>query len=304
MRIVIYGFGRMGKNLALNALEKGYEVFGYDIDQSIIETLEQENLFASSSFHWFPTVEYLIKDIERGDIIFLFLPPGEVTDQVLTKLLVNLPTGSIVIEGGNSHYQESKQWSQKFENNGVHFLDMGTSGGLNGARNGLCAMVGGSQKVFNLVEPVLQSLCSRNGLLYAGEAGSGHFLKMVHNGIEYGMMQSIAEGFEILEKSEFQFDYHKVAENWNNGSVIRSWLLELLKDAFKNDHHLENISGKMHASGEVKWLMEESIKLQSPMPVTYLSLMMRNRSLEEETFSGKIVSALRNSFGGHNVNKG
>ncbi|BDH62655.1 6-phosphogluconate dehydrogenase [Ureibacillus massiliensis 4400831 = CIP 108448 = CCUG 49529] len=304
MRIVIYGFGRMGKNLALNALEKGHEVFGFDIDQSIKENLNQDKIFLSDSFRWFTSSESLFYEIEQGDVIFLFVPPGEVTDQVLALLLNNLPTASIVIEGGNSHFEKAKQWSLKFESKGIHFLDMGTSGGLSGARNGLCAMVGGSKKVFDQVQPVLSSLCSLDGLLYTGEAGSGHFLKMVHNGIEYGMMQSIAEGFELLEKSEFHFDYHEVAKTWNNGSVIRSWLMELLVDAFKNEDRLENVSSKMHASGEVKWLIEESIKLQSPMPVTYLSLMMRNRSLEEETFSGKIVSALRNSFGGHNVSKG
>lgn len=293
----------MGKNLALNALEKGYSILGYDIDQSIKTALYNEDLFKSDSFVWFEEQETLLAEMKQGDLIFLLVPSGEITNQVLAVLLERLPQGSILIEGGNSHFKEAIEWATVFERRGIHFLDMGTSGGIAGARNGLCAMVGGNITVFEKVQPILQVLCCKDGLLYAGPSGSGHYLKMIHNGIEYGMMQAIAEGFEMLERSEFKFNYHTVAKNWNNGSVIRSWLMELLIEVFKENNKLENITGKMHSSGEVKWLMEESIKMQTPLPITYLSLMMRNRSLEDETFSGKVVSALRHSFGGHNVGK-
>ena len=304
LRAVIYGFGKMGRNIALNIIEKGYSVIGYDIDQSIKETIDKEELFHGKSFIFFDDEEKILQEIKPDDLIFLLVPPGKITDQVLTKLLERLPEGSILIEGGNSNFKKAMEWAALFKQKGMHFLDMGTSGGINGARNGLCAMIGGDAAVFEKIKPFLKEICCNDGLIYTGASGSGHYLKMIHNGIEYGMMQALAEGFEMLEKSEFEFNYSEVAKNWNSGSVIRSWLMELLIDAFQDNNKLDNISGKMHASGEVKWLMEESIKLQLPVPVTYLSLMMRNRSLEDETFSGKVVSALRYSFGGHNVSKG
>lgn len=294
----------MGRNIALNIIEKGYSVIGYDIDQSIKETIDKEELFHGKSFIFFDDEEKILQEIKPDDLIFLLVPPGKITDQVLTKLLERLPEGSILIEGGNSNFKKAMEWAALFKQKGMHFLDMGTSGGINGARNGLCAMIGGDAAVFEKIKPFLKEICCNDGLIYTGASGSGHYLKMIHNGIEYGMMQALAEGFEMLEKSEFEFNYSEVAKNWNSGSVIRSWLMELLIDAFQDNNKLDNISGKMHASGEVKWLMEESIKLQLPVPVTYLSLMMRNRSLEDETFSGKVVSALRYSFGGHNVSKG
>ncbi|WP_445683729.1 phosphogluconate dehydrogenase (NAD(+)-dependent, decarboxylating) [Solibacillus sp. FSL W7-1324] len=304
LRAVIYGFGKMGRNIALNILEKGYSVIGYDIDRSIKESIDNEELFHSKSFMFIEEEEKILQEIKPDDLIFLLVPPGKVTDEVLTVLLERLPEGSTLIEGGNSNYKEAMEWAALFKQKGIHFLDMGTSGGINGARNGLCAMIGGDAAVYEKIEPFLKEICCNDGLIYAGVSGSGHYLKMIHNGIEYGMMQAIAEGFEMLEKSEFDFNYSEVAKNWNSGSVIRSWLMELLIDSFQDNNKLDNVSGKMHASGEVKWLMEESIKLQLPLPVTYLSLMMRNRSLEDETFSGKVVSALRYSFGGHKVSKG
>lgn len=304
LRAVIYGFGKMGRNIALNILEKGYSVIGYDIDRSIKESINKEELFHSKSFIFIDEEEKIFQEIEPDDLIFLLVPPGKITDEVLTVLLERLPKGSTLIEGGNSNFKEAMEWAALFKQKGIHFLDMGTSGGINGARNGLCAMIGGDAAVFEKIKPFLKEICCNDGLIYTGASGSGHYLKMIHNGIEYGMMQAIAEGFEMLEKSEFDFNYSEVAKNWNSGSVIRSWLMELLIDAFQENNKLDNISGKMHASGEVKWLMEESIRLQLPVPVTYLSLMMRNRSLEGETFSGKVVSALRYSFGGHNVSKG
>lgn len=304
LRAVIYGFGKMGRNIALNILEKGYSVIGYDIDRSIKKSINKEELFNGESFIFLEDEENIFQEIKSDDVIFLLVPPGEITDEVLTVLLERLPEGSTLIEGGNSNFKEAMEWAALFKQKGINFLDMGTSGGLNGARNGLCAMIGGDAAVYEKIEPFLKEICCNDGLIYTGASGSGHYLKMIHNGIEYGMMQAIAEGFEMLERSEFDFNYSEVAKNWNSGSVIRSWLMELLIAAFQDNNKLDNVSGKMHASGEVKWLMEESIKLQLPLPVTYLSLMMRNRSLEDETFSGKVVSALRYSFGGHNVSKG
>jgi 6-phosphogluconate dehydrogenase len=164
-------------------------------------------------------------------------------------------------------------------------------------------MIGGDEQAFQVIEPFIRDICVEKGYLYAGQSGSGHFLKMIHNGIEYGMMQAIAEGFEVLEKSPFDYDYEKVAEMWNHGSVIRSWLMELTQNAFSKDPKLEEIKGIMHSSGEGKWTVETALELKVPVPVTSLALMMRYRSLEEDTFTGKVVAALRNEFGGHAVEK-
>lgn len=182
---------------------------------------------------------------------------------------------------------------------GIYFFDCGTSGGTDGARNGACTMIGGDVDKFSDIEPLFKDLSVEDGYLYTGKAGSGHFLKMVHNGIEYGMMQSIAEGFEILNKSDFNYDYEKVAKVWNHGSVIRSWLIELIENAFSKDAKLDDLRGIMNSSGEGKWTVESALDFQVAAPVIALSLMMRYRSQEDDTFSGKVVAALRNEFGGH-----
>ncbi|MGM9920847.1 MAG: phosphogluconate dehydrogenase (NAD(+)-dependent, decarboxylating), partial [Bhargavaea sp.] len=200
-------------------------------------------------------------------------------------------------------YKDSLRRAETLKKQGLFFFDCGTSGGTEGARQGICAMIGGDETKFKDIEPLFEDVAIENGYLYAGKSGSGHFLKMVHNGIEYGMMQSIAEGFDILGKSGFDFDYEKVANVWNNGSVIRSWLMELTGNAFSKDPKLDGIKGIMHSSGEGKWTIETALDFQVPAPVITLSLMMRYRSLEEDTFSGKVVAALRNEFGGHDVVK-
>ncbi len=183
----------------------------------------------------------------------------------------------------------------------IYFFDCGTSGGVEGARNGACMMIGGDQQEFDKIKSLFQDLTVKDGYLYTGPIGSGHFLKMVHNGMEYGMMQAIAEGFDILEKSPFSYNYEKVAKVWNNGSVIRSWLMELTEKAFEKDPNLEQIKGIMHSSGEGKWTVETALDYEMAAPVITLALMMRYRSQEEDTFTGKVVAALRNEFGGHAV---
>ncbi len=231
------------------------------------------------------------------------VPAGEITDKVLEELKGYLSEGDILLDGGNSNYKQSVERSKIFAETGVHFFDVGTSGGTDGARNGVCTMIGGDAEVFKTIEPIFQAISVENGYHYAGKSGSGHFLKMVHNGIEYGMMQAIAEGFEVLEKSDYDFDYEQVAKMWNNGSVVRSWLMELVESAFSKDPKLDAIRGVMHSSGEGKWTVETALELQAATPVIAMSLMMRYRSLDEDTFSGKVVAALRNEFGGHAVVK-
>ncbi|SLK38655.1 6-phosphogluconate dehydrogenase [Mycobacteroides abscessus subsp. abscessus] len=295
MNIGLIGLGKMGYNLALNMVDHKYSVTAFDINESAVKEISHKNVTGVN------TIEELVKNLPVPRVIWLMVPAGEVTENVLREVKKYVEAGDIIIDGGNSHYKDSKRRGLDLEELGVFYLDVGTSGGVDGARNGACMMIGGNKEIFDTVEELFKDLCVENGYMYAGVSGSGHFLKMVHNGIEYGMMQSIAEGFELLEKSEYDFDNEGVAKVWNNGSVIRSWLMELTQNAFSKDPKLEGIKGVMHSSGEGKWTLETALDLQTAMPVTALSLMMRYRSLEEDTFSGKVVASLRNEFGGHSV---
>ncbi|PVE68044.1 phosphogluconate dehydrogenase (NAD(+)-dependent, decarboxylating) [Priestia megaterium] len=296
MKIGLIGLGKMGYNLSLNLMDNHHKVVAYDVNKEAVEKLSNEG--ATGAF----TVEELINELPPSPkVVWIMVPAGEVTENVITELKELLSEGDIIIDGGNSNYKESVRRAQDLQEKGIYFFDVGTSGGMEGARNGACTMIGGDAEVFRTIEPVFNDICVENGFMYAGKSGSGHFLKMVHNGVEYGMMQSIAEGFEVLEKSQFDFDYEAVARVWNNGSVVRSWLMELTENAFSKDPKLDSIKGVMQSSGEGKWTVETALDLQTATPVIALSLMMRYRSLEEDTFTGKVVAALRNEFGGHGV---
>ncbi|MEH7548489.1 phosphogluconate dehydrogenase (NAD(+)-dependent, decarboxylating) [Neobacillus vireti] len=295
MEIGLIGLGKMGYNLALNLMENKHNVVAFDVNQEAVKKISGEGAVGAES------ISDLVKKLSTPRIVWVMVPSGSITEQVVEELKDELAEGDIVIDGGNSHYKDSIRRGKELAEKGIHFFDAGTSGGMAGAREGACMMVGGDREVFSMIEPVFRDINVDNGYLYAGKIGSGHFLKMIHNGIEYGMMQAIAEGFEVLEKSDFDFDYEKVARVWNNGSVIRSWLMELTENAFSKDPKLDSIKGIMHSSGEGKWTIETALELQTAMPVTALSLMMRYRSLEEDTFTGKVVAALRNEFGGHAV---
>ena len=296
MKIGLIGLGKMGYNLSLNLMDNHHEVVAYDVNKEAVEKLANEG--ATGAF----TVEELVNELPPSPkVVWIMVPAGEVTENVITELKELLSEGDIIIDGGNSNYKESVRRAQDLQEKGIYFFDVGTSGGMEGARNGACTMIGGDTEVFRTIEPVFNDICVENGFMYAGKSGSGHFLKMVHNGVEYGMMQSIAEGFEVLEKSQFDFDYEAVARVWNNGSVVRSWLMELTENAFSKDPKLDSIKGVMQSSGEGKWTVETALDLQTATPVIALSLMMRYRSLEEDTFTGKVVAALRNEFGGHGV---
>lgn len=296
MKIGLIGLGKMGYNLSLNLMDNHHEVVAYDVNKEAVEKLSNEG--ATGAF----TVEALVNELSLSPkVVWIMVPAGEVTENVITELKELLSEGDIIIDGGNSNYKESVRRAQDLQEKGIYFFDVGTSGGMEGARNGACTMIGGDSEVFRTIEPIFNDICVENGFMYAGKSGSGHFLKMVHNGVEYGMMQSIAEGFEVLEKSQFDFDYEAVARVWNNGSVVRSWLMELTENAFSKDPKLDSIKGIMQSSGEGKWTVETALDLQTATPVIALSLMMRYRSLEEDTFTGKVVAALRNEFGGHGV---
>ena len=296
MKVGLIGLGKMGFNLGQNLIEHNHEVVAFDVNPSAVEEMKKYGAAGVSSF------KELVQSLDQPRILWIMVPHAHV-DSVIGEVLPFLNEGDIVIEAGNSHYKESTQRYNELKEIGVHFMDAGTSGGMEGARRGACYMVGGDPEAWKIVEPLFRDTSVQNGYLYAGKAGSGHFLKMVHNGIEYAMMAAIGEGFEVLEKSDFHYDYEKVAKVWNNGSVIRSWLMELTENAFSKYPNLDEIKGIMHSSGEGKWTVETALDLQTATPVIALSLLMRYRSLENDTFTGKVVAALRNQFGGHAVEK-
>ncbi|TDO71076.1 6-phosphogluconate dehydrogenase [Flavobacterium chryseum] len=297
MQIGIIGLGKMGFNLALNLKRNNYQVVAQDFNTEFVSKIGNEGIETAFS------VEELCKKLHDRKVIWLMVPAGEIVDAVITSLLPYLSKNDIIIDGGNSNYKDSKRRYALLKEQGINFLDCGTSGGTSGALNGACTMIGGDADVFDYVAAVFKDISVENGFLYTGEAGSGHFTKMVHNGIEYGMMQSIAEGFEVFEHSEYDVDFQKTAKLFNHGSVVRSWLMELTENAFSKDAKLDRIKGIMHSSGEGKWTLETALDLGVPTPVIALSIMMRYRSQMSDTFSGKVVAALRNEFGGHAVEK-
>ncbi|MGG0517731.1 phosphogluconate dehydrogenase (NAD(+)-dependent, decarboxylating) [Priestia aryabhattai] len=296
MKVGLVGLGKMGINLGQNLLDQRHDVVAFDVNSNAVEQMKGYGASRVSS------LQELVQSLETPRVVWLMVP-HTVVDSVISEVTPLLAEGDIVIEAGNSHYKESIRRYNELKENKIHFMDVGTSGGMEGARNGACYMIGGDREAWEIVEPIFRDTAVENGYLYAGEAGSGHFLKMVHNGIEYGMMAAIGEGFEVLEKSQFDYDYEKVARVWNNGSVIRSWLMELTENAFSKDAKLDDIKGVMNSSGEGKWTVETALDLQTATPVIAMSLLMRYRSLEDDTFTGKVVSALRNEFGGHAVEK-
>ncbi|MFD2571647.1 phosphogluconate dehydrogenase (NAD(+)-dependent, decarboxylating) [Spirosoma soli] len=297
MHIGFIGLGKMGFNLVSNLVRHGHTVVGYDINETLVEAVKTEGAQGVTS------LQDLYNALPEKRVLWLMIPAGPLVDNVIEQLLAVMQAGDVVIDGGNSHYQDSLRRHAYLKEKGIGFLDCGTSGGISGALNGACTMVGGDADVIEPLHGVFRDISVEDGYLYTGPAGSGHFTKMVHNGIEYGMMQSIAEGFEVLQKSQFPFDFEAVARMWGHGSVIRGWLMELTENAFKKDAKLDEIRGRMFSSGEGKWTLETALDLGVPTPVIALSLIMRYRSLQDDTFTGKVVAALRNEFGGHAVEK-
>ncbi len=298
MQIGMIGLGKMGFNLAQNLKDHGHEVIGHDVNKDVVgEFVKMDGILGAYS------LEELTEKLTGRRVIWLMVPAGTITQSVIDQLVPLLDENDIIIDGGNSRYTDTLLRYQNLKEKGIDLLDCGTSGGMEGARHGACTMIGGEDAVFAHCEQIFKDLSVDKGYLHTGAPGSGHFVKMVHNGVEYGMMQSIAEGFEVLSKSNFELDYEQVARVWDNGSVIRSWLMMLTQRAFSKDANLDEIRGKMFSSGEGKWTLETALDLGVPTPVIALSLMMRYRSMEDDTFSGKVVAALRNEFGGHAVMK-
>ncbi len=297
MQIGLIGLGKMGYNLALNFKSKGHQVVAFDVNKSAMDKIAAEGIVTA------PSIGDLTSSFQGRRIIWLMVPAGNVVDVILGNIKNYLKPDDIVIDGGNSHYKDTLSRARDLEKLGIHFLDCGTSGGVNGALHGVCTMIGGKKEVFDFCEPIFKSISVPDGYLFCGKSGSGHFTKMVHNGIEYGMMQSIAEGLEVLHKYDSEVDLAAVSKVWNHGSVVRSWLMELTQHALEKDENLESIKGIMHSSGEGKWTVETALELGVPTPVITMSLLTRYRSQQDDTFAGKVVAALRNEFGGHAVEK-
>ncbi|HYG02392.1 MAG TPA: decarboxylating 6-phosphogluconate dehydrogenase [Chryseosolibacter sp.] len=297
MKIGLIGLGKMGFNLALNVQRNRHDVIAFDVNVELIKKGNEQNISTANS------LDELISKLETPRVVWLMIPAGAPIDNTLLQLKPLLNAGDIVIDGGNSFYKDSMRRAEELKSQKIFYLDCGTSGGVEGALNGACTMVGGDTEAFGLCEDLFKDISVRDGYYHCGPSGSGHFVKMIHNGIEYGMMQAIAEGFEVLHKSDFNLDLKKVARVWNHGSVVRSWLMELTENALSKDPKLESIKGVMHSSGEGKWTLDAALEKQIATPVIALSLLMRYRSQEDDTFSGKIVAALRNEFGGHAVEK-
>lgn len=297
MKIGIVGLGRMGYNLALNMRDHGHHVVAFNRSSAKVDEIVADGVEGAYS------IEELVNKLNGRKVIWLMVPNGKPTEDMIQSILPLLNAHDILIDGGNSNFNDTLRRYNEIKPLGIDFVDAGTSGGIDGARNGACSMVGAEDEVFSYIEPLFKDICVENGYLHCGRVGSGHYTKMVHNGVEYGMMQAIGEGFEILKASQFDLDYEKVARVWNNGSVIRSWLMELTESAFSKSPQLEDIKDVIGSNGEGLWTVEEALKLKVPVPVIAGSLFVRARSEQDESFSGKVVAALRNEFGGHAVEK-
>lgn len=299
MKIGIIGLGRMGMNMARRLLKGGHKVVAYNRTPDRVKEIVKAGARGAYS------IEELVKKLIPPRIIWLMIPAGRPVDEHINLLKGLLSRGDIIVDGGNSFYKDDLRHERGLKPFGIHYLDVGVSGGVWGLKIGYCLMIGGDKKIYQYLEPIFKTLAPKEGYLYCGETGAGHFVKMVHNGIEYGMMAAYGEGFEIMKESPYgkKLDFSKVAHLWNQGSVIRSWLLELAEDAFKKDKNLSSIAGYVEDSGEGRWTVQQAVETAVPAPVITSSLFQRFRSRQEQAFSEKVLAALRQEFGGHRVLK-
>jgi len=300
MKIGMIGLGRMGMNMARRLMLGGHQVVAYNRSPDKTEDIVNEGAEGG-----FSLPELAEKLNERPRVVWLMLPAGKAVDEHLEKLRNILSPGDIIVEGGNSRYRDDIRRAAYLKGAGIHFVDAGVSGGIWGLQVGYCTMVGGEEKIFQYLEPVFQALAPADGYLYCGPTGAGHFVKMIHNGIEYGMMQAYGEGFALLEASPYaeHLDFKKISHLWNQGSVVRSWLLELLEEAFAGDPRLDELSGYVDDSGEGRWTVEEAIASGVAAPVITMALFARFQSRKGNAFENRVLAALRREFGGHAVKK-
>ena len=293
-KIGIIGLGRMGRNLALNMIDNGFSIVAYNRTKektiSFVEETNQEGAF---------TLDELKEKLPTPRVVWVMLPSGEPTETMIENLSNLFDEGDIIIDGGNSFYKDSIRRGDMLKKNGIRFLDVGTSGGIEGARNGACYMIGGDGSAFELLESLFEKTSVKDGYGYFGKTGNGHFVKMVHNGIEYAMMQSIGEGFEVLKNHDSDINFEDVARVWSNGSVIRGWLMELTRRMFSKDPSLKSIPSEIGQNGEGLWTLEEALRQNTSVPAIAASIFRRFDSQKRFDFSSKVIQGLRKEFGGH-----
>ena len=297
MKLAMIGLGRMGMNMAKRLLKGGHEVVAYNRSSGKTDQLVKDGAIGAYS------LSEAAEKLSQPRIVWIMLPAGQVVDDHIQELEGFLSPGDIVVDGGNTYYKDDIRRAKHLEDKNIWYMDVGVSGGIWGLRIGYCLMIGGDKETYQMLEPIFKALAPEEGYLYCGPTGAGHFVKMVHNGIEYGMMQAYGEGFEILEASDYatSFNYADIAHLWNQGSVVRSWLLELAEDAFRKDEKLSDIKGYVEDSGEGRWTIQQALETGVPAQVITLSLLRRFRSRQDNPFSDRVLAALRREFGGHAV---
>ncbi len=299
MQLAMIGLGKMGGNMTERLLRGGHSVVAYDRSTEAVQKYAKLGATDSQS------LADAVKKLTAPRIVWIMVPAGGPVDDTIAELQPTLGEGDIIIDGGNSNFHDTIRRAKALAARGISFIDSGTSGGIWGLENGYCLMVGGEKRAVLRCEPIFKALAPPNGFAHVGPSGAGHYVKMIHNGIEYGLLQAYAEGYEILEASKDfpDFDLHAIAGLWQQGSVVRSWLNELAVRAFEKDPDLDRIKGWVADSGEGRWTVQEAIDLDVPAPVIMLSLLTRFRSRQQDSFSAKVIAALRNEFGGHAVQK-
>lgn len=297
MQIGMVGLGRMGRNMAIRLLKDGHDVVVFNRTKEKVLQMQKEGATGADC------LDDMVKKLEPPRVVWVMLPAGDPVREHVKKLSELLSDGDILIDGGNSYYGDDIVHRDLLGRRGLHYIDAGVSGGIWGLENGYCLMIGGEKKIFEYIEPILKSLSVKDGYMYCGDSGAGHFVKMVHNGIEYGMMEAYGEGFEIIRSSPYSdgISFEMLSRLWNRGSVVRSWLLELLEDAFRKDPELTAIKGYVEDSGEGRWTVQQAIETGTPVPVIAMSLFRRFESRIGDSFSNRVLAALRNEFGGHRV---
>jgi len=295
MELGLIGLGRMGANMAQRLMGGGHRIVAYDRSPEAVLGVAKAGADGVAS------LEDLVGKLSPPRAVWLMVPSGAPVEETIHSLAPLLSPGDAIIDGGNSYYKDSVRRAASLKKHRLHFLDAGTSGGIWGLKMGYCLMVGGEREVFRRLEPIFQTLAPEEGYAYMGSSGAGHFAKMVHNGIEYGLLQAYAEGFELLHASPYELDLAQVARLWNRGSVVRSWLLELTEKALAADPGLASVKGYVEDSGEGRWTVLEAVERGVPLPVITDSLFVRFRSRQDDSFGAKVIAALRREFGGHAV---
>ena len=296
MRVGIIGLGRMGFNIMLHLREQKHSVVAYNRSSESVKKAELAGAIPTYSL-----AEFCQKLPSSPRVIFLMVPAGRAVDDVLARLKPLLKKGDIVIDGGNSNYRDSVRRAKALARSHVNYLDCGTSGGLSGARHGACLTIGGDERVYRRLLPFWRAIACENGFLYCGPSGAGHYVKMVHNGIEYGLLQSYGEGFELLHKAPYRLRLDKIADVWSHGSVVRSWLLELAAEKIKKDHKLARVIGKIGGGETGRWTLDEAKHRHVKMPALSAALLARRASAKKESVSGRLITYIRNGFGGHEM---